>query len=224
MASASQAESGGGGRKPPSTAARAQALPFRSRTFENFITFSCRNRLAVWRQLLMQVSLAVWRQLPKLILAGSWRRTPSTAQRAQALPFPFETGIQLHNLMQESPSGMASASQADSGGFDSRFLLQIRAKNGQKCLFLALFLHFWRLFCYYIFNFGDKIGGKFIVLSIDFWKRVEQFFRFLAQELVRNIRVCVGKSSKGMSHHELACVVVYVAFHATRVERRPQVI
>lgn len=26
--------------------------------------------------------------------------------------------------MQESPSGMASASQADSGGFDSRFLLQ----------------------------------------------------------------------------------------------------
>ena len=26
-------------------------------------------------------------------------------------------------FMQESPSGMASASQADSGGFDSRFLL-----------------------------------------------------------------------------------------------------
>ena len=26
-------------------------------------------------------------------------------------------------VMQESPSGMASASQADSGGFDSRFLL-----------------------------------------------------------------------------------------------------
>ena len=29
--------------------------------------------------------------------------------------------------MQASPSGMASASQADSGGFDSRFLLQHRA-------------------------------------------------------------------------------------------------
>ena len=38
--------------------------------------------------------------------------------------------------MQESPSGMASASQADSGGFDSRFLLQ---ENGQKCPFFAYF-------------------------------------------------------------------------------------
>ena len=39
-------------------------------------------------------------------------------------------------IMQESPSGMASASQADSGGFDSRFLLQ---ENGQKCPFFAYF-------------------------------------------------------------------------------------
>ena len=34
--------------------------------------------------------------------------------------------------MQESPSGMASASQADSGGFDSRFLLQTEDK-GASC-------------------------------------------------------------------------------------------
>ena len=37
--------------------------------------------------------------------------------------------------MQESPSGMASASQADSGGFDSRFLLQKRDKAYWPYLF-----------------------------------------------------------------------------------------
>ena len=36
--------------------------------------------------------------------------------------------------LQESPSGMASASQADSGGFDSRFLLQ-HARSRQAALF-----------------------------------------------------------------------------------------
>ena len=46
--------------------------------------------------------------------------------------------------LQESPSGMASASQADSGGFDSRFLLQteiIRTPTWSSYYFLpATFL------------------------------------------------------------------------------------
>lgn len=34
--------------------------------------------------------------------------------------------------MQESPIGMASASQADFGGFDSRFLLQKRCRRREN--------------------------------------------------------------------------------------------
>ena len=49
--------------------------------------------------------------------------------------------------LQESPSGMASASQADSGGFDSRFLLQsarfARKKDGRAVLFAFICIWFY---------------------------------------------------------------------------------
>ena len=104
MASASQADSGGSLRSTPSTAQRAEALPFPVETGSNN-SIKCRNRLAVWRQLpklilagSTPVSCSSTAQPPGCVflqetafqadLGGSLRSTPSTAQRAEALPFP----------------------------------------------------------------------------------------------------------------------------------------
>ena len=108
MASASQADLGGSLRSTPSTAQRAQALPFPTETGSNSF-IKCRNRIAVWRQLpklilagstpvscssmRAAVRLRVFQEAaPQADFGGSLQSTPSTAQRAQALPFPTETG------------------------------------------------------------------------------------------------------------------------------------
>ena len=60
---------------------------------------------------------------------------------AKVLPFPWkrETNTIQQN-MQESPSGMASASQADPGGFDSRFLLHMnKGHSFEGRMLLCLF-------------------------------------------------------------------------------------
>ena len=60
--------------------------------------------------------------------------------------------------MQESPSGMASASQADPGGFDSRFLLHLCAyflKNHGNMRIFHVFMQFIHRF---IFDFGERFG------------------------------------------------------------------
>ena len=64
------------------------------------------------------------------------------ARRAFALDSRPAIGYN-RGKMQESPSGMASASQADPGGFDSRFLLHLcayfREKRGNMRFFMLLY-------------------------------------------------------------------------------------
>ena len=107
-------------------------------------------------------------RLTAAALSGIIKTLSRSGQRANARMAAHAGSGRGRWRMQESPSGMASASQADSGGFDSRFLLQTEDK-GASCA-LSSCSGFGRLCLSKFPRIGkDAVGGPSFFIYFCPW-------------------------------------------------------